>query len=245
MEKKNQKTTFFCPYCQKVKDTLELNYRTEIGNARPTFDKFGDIRDAYDYRHSNYKYTRYEVPICNDCLIIHQEATFKANLITLCIFVIMVITIIVICKGWVPFLIVPICFGSIVCLIIRWIIKMLLVNKQGIYYYAPNKEFYSNNTFYEAPSTSQQHIELNKDSKEIKDDFFTYIQHLIDIEEKKKKDYKIEEYKLPNGTSLYKYIPIKGLGINKDETVINDFKLNNIGEGTDVSDDDDIDGCFI
>ena len=54
---------------------------------------------------------------------------------------------------------------------------MLLVNKQGIYYYAPNKEFYSNNTFYEAPSTSQQHIELNKDSKEIKDDFFTYIQH--------------------------------------------------------------------
>ena len=140
MEKQTEK--FRCPYCGKVKDISEKNYNTEYGNFRPTTEKLGDIRDAYDYKHSNYRYTQYEVPICDDCLIIHNEAGFKANIIALCVFLPIAFYLLTRYSGFWEFII-PTGFIGVVCVFVRWLCKAFLVSRKGIYYHAHNNISYT------------------------------------------------------------------------------------------------------
>lgn len=143
MEKQEEK--FRCPYCGKKKDVIELNYNTELGNFEPTLEKFGNIRDAYDYKHINYKYTRYEVPICDDCLIIHQAAGSKGTIIAFVLFLPIAFFLLYYALktggGFWDFII-PTGLVGIVCLGIRLLIKIFLISRKGINYRA-NKAFIS------------------------------------------------------------------------------------------------------
>ena len=136
---------FRCPYCGRRKNILELNYNSELGNFQPTNDKFGDFRDAYDYKHIKFKYLKYEIPICDDCLIIHQESSTKANIVALILFVpIIVYLLYYVYKtdGMFGDFIIPAGLVGVVCLGIRLIIKIILINRQGIHYHAHNNLSY-------------------------------------------------------------------------------------------------------
>lgn len=174
MEKQEEK--FRCPYCGKIKDVMELNYNSELGSFEPTIEKFGNIRDAYDYNHSNYRYTKYEVPICDDCLIIHQESGSKATIIALIVFLPIVCFLLYhtnkIDGGFWEF-IVPAVFFGVICLGIRLAIKVFLINRNGISYRANKSliKFYNNDSLEESDNTSLIDRLLNSHPNKVEDIF--------------------------------------------------------------------------
>lgn len=129
-----------CPYCGKVRDAIEFDHCTEKGNFQLTEEKFGDLRDLIpDYKILfKYKYTLFQVPICTDCLIIHQEASFKATVIGLCVFLPIVFYLLTQYHFSSNFILLGGLVG-VVCLIIRWIVKVFIIHKQGIRYRAHNE----------------------------------------------------------------------------------------------------------
>lgn len=162
MKEEGKEEVFYCPYCGKVKDRMELNYNTELGGFRPTIEKLGVLRDVYDYQHQNYEFTKYEVPMCDDCLIIHQEANSKAVIVALCFFVPIAFYLLFLYQDFWNFMI-PVGLVGIVCLLLWWIVKVFLIKRHGIRYHAHKYAQYStyNDYFTQYTASNIEEIERN------------------------------------------------------------------------------------
>lgn len=140
----NQNEKFYCPYCGCSKDKKFLHYRTETGNYHQTFEKSKGLRAAYDYKHINYKYQIYKLPICTDCKRIRRNASLKATLIVLIPFAIafyyLYQTIGENENLW--SIVVPLGMVSVILLTIQWGLTVLFIKTKDINYSA-HKEYES------------------------------------------------------------------------------------------------------
>lgn len=242
-EKKNE--VFLCPYCNKAKDRMELNFHSEIGNFQPTIEKFGDIRDVNDYKYMKFKYTRYEVPICDDCLFIHEESSTKATIIALCFFIPTALYLLFQYHDFM-FCIIP----GMVCLLFRWIIKAILIKRKGIRYYAHNYAFYSSH-FYDPPMSDSYASTINQIIQH--DINESMVKAQLDEIEKKQEEWKRHhetiEIDLGNGQKRYitRYISDDELSEREIEKNNIDYtKKKKLEEGAHINyDDDDFEGIFV
>ena len=248
MSKNEKNEVFRCPYCGKTKDRIELNYNSEFGGFQPTVEKLGDIRDVYDYKHSNYQYTRYDVPICDDCLIIHQEASSKATIVALCLFVPIAFYLLTQYHGFWEFLI-PVGLVGFVCLIIRWLIKVFLINRQGIKYHAHNSGSYisiENAPVYDMLKSTeeiQQNSLMNRLDKELEESSKRFADW--------KRHHETIEVDVGIGRKQYitRYISDKELYERNREKEPSEYDYSKIGsineEAHENYDDDDFEGTFV
>lgn len=240
---------FRCPYCGRRKNILELNYNSELGNFQPTIDKLGDYRDAYDHRHMNFKYRKYDIPICEDCLIIHQESSTKANTVALILFVPLAVYLLYYVNktdgGFGDFIILAGLVG-VVCLGIRLIIKIILINRQGIHYHAHNNQSYVSP---DEPITQEL---LNATKPKVETWVDTWEKENVELQKAKEKwdrHHKTIKVDLGNGQIRYisKYVSDSELELMEKEKGNVDFsKINKLEDGASVDySDDDFEGHFV
>lgn len=138
----NQNETFYCPYCGCTRDKKFLHYRTETGNYHQTFEKSKGLRAAYDYKHINYKYQIYRLPICTDCKRIRRNAGIKAMLIVLILFAIIFYLLqkTISENGTLGDIALPLGVVSLILLAIKWGLTVLFIKMKDIHYSA-HKEY--------------------------------------------------------------------------------------------------------
>lgn len=253
MEKQEQ--YFVCPYCGRKKNILELNYNSELGNFQPTNDKFGDFRDVCDYKHIKFKYKKYEIPICEDCLIIHQESSTKANIAALILFVPLAVYLLYYVNktdgGLGDFIILTGLVG-VVCLGIRLIIKIILINRQDIHYHAHNN---LSNVSPDELFTSEDPITqelLNATKPKVETWVDTWEKENVELQKAKEewdRHHKTIKVDLGNGQVQYisKYLSDSEIELMEKEKGSVDFsKINKFEEGASVDySDDDFEGHFV
>lgn len=247
MRPQNKINRIRCPYCGKVRDAIEFGHKTEIGNLQLTEEKLGDLRDLIpDYKILfKYKYSIFQVPICTDCLIIHQEASFKATVIGLCVFLTIVIYLLTQYHFSSDFFLFSSLVG-VVCLIIRLIVKIFIIHRHGILYRAHNESCIP----IENDPIAQELLNIGQHKTE------TWIdrQEKESVELQKAKEewdrhHKTIKVDLGNGQFQYisKYVSDSELELMEKEKGNVDFsKINKLEEGASVDySDDDFEGHFV
>lgn len=134
----NKENIFYCPYCGCKKNIDELDYRTEVGGVRSSPEMpFG--------RPNMYKvnFDKYDIPICLSCLSIHEQASGKANIISMaCFAIIFLILFFYAVKSNFNFdIMVPSFFAAFFCIVLRWGVKIIIVKNNGIKYHVSSSQF--------------------------------------------------------------------------------------------------------
>lgn len=123
------KNTFYCPYCRGKKNKSELEYKTEVGNFRSSPEMVMGRPNLYKI-----KFDKYQVPICSECSFKHEQASKKANIISFALFVIIFLTIFYhsVKSNFQNEILVPSIFAALLCLLLRWLIKFIIIKRYGI-----------------------------------------------------------------------------------------------------------------
>ena len=245
----NQNEKFYCPYCGCSKDKKFLHYRTETGNYHQTFEKNKGLRAAYDYKHINYKYQIYRLPICTDCKRIRRNASLKATLIVLIPFTIafyyLYQTIGENENLW--SIVVPLGMVSVILLTMQWGLTVLFIKMKGLNYSAHKEyeatmalgNYYEETQLYDFISekikNQEEMNEMQQKNEKLKEDF--------------DKHHKIIEVDGGQGKKMFlsRYVSDAELEKErKDKGNVDFSKIKKFEEGASVDySDEDFEGNFV
>ena len=132
----HQENTFYCPYCGNAKEKSKLHYKSEIRNLNLSSTEKEKINKMCAHKHLIFNFTKYKVPICNDCLSLLLEAHRKAVLSAFAFFIPFAVLLcyLLIGNGSVGLFFSLFGLLGVVSLAIWWYVKTnVLIKKGGVY----------------------------------------------------------------------------------------------------------------